>query len=198
MRVDLEVIKDWIQPKSRVLDLGCGDGSLMEILRDKDVDSLGLEIDSGNITRCIEKGLNVIEQDLDLGLANFRTDSFDTVVMTQTLQAVHYPDRVLEEMLRVGKECVITFPNFGHWRCRYYLATKGRMPVSKFMPYTWYDTPNIHFCTVADFETLCRLKSIRVLDRAIVNHDSRSGAIAQMWPNLLGVTALYRVSKDTI
>ena len=130
MRADLEIIQEWIPAGSRVLDLGCGDGELLAWLRDhKQVSGYGLEIDPDNIARCIENGVNVIEQDLDKGLGNFASDSFDVVVMTQALQAVHYPDKILEEMLRVGKTCIITFPNFGHWRCRWYLARNGRMPV---------------------------------------------------------------------
>ena len=127
--------------------------------------SLGVEIDASNIATCIGNGIDVIEQDLDQGLANFADNSFDTVLLTQTLQAVHRPDFVLQEMLRVGKECIITFPNFGHWQARKYLLTRGKMPVSKFMPHEWYNTPNIHFCTVNDFEVLCEQRDISVLHR---------------------------------
>jgi len=196
MRTDLQILQQWIKPHSRVLDLGCGDGELLEALtRDKKIDGLGLEIDSGNITQCFARGLSVIEQDIDNGLANFIDDSFDTVVLTQTLQAVMRPDHVLDEMLRVGKECIITFPNFGHWRCRMHVTARGRMPVSKFMPYQWYDTPNIHFCTVHDFEALCAEKNIRVVHRAFVNFNGETTELAKRWPNLFGVTAIYRVTK---
>ena len=153
MRPDLEIIQKWIEPKSRVLDLGCGDGALLTLLKkNKRVDSIGLEIDAANIQHCIQNGVNVIEQNLDKGLSNFETDSFDTVVLTQTLQALSSPDKLIEEMLRIGKRGIVTFPNFGNWRSRIYLASKGRMPISKFMPYQWYNTPNIHFCTVKDFD----------------------------------------------
>ena len=155
MRADLDIIQDWIPQGSRVLDLGCGDGELLSWLREhKQVSGYGLEIDADNIAQCLLKGINVIEQDLDKGLGNFASNSFDVVVMTQALQAVQYPDKLLEEMLRVGRQCIITFPNFGHWHCRWYLTTKGRMPVSDFLPYTWFNTPNIHFCTFEDFEKL--------------------------------------------
>ena len=195
MRADLEIIQDWIAPGSRVLDLGCGDGALLEHLRDhKQVGGYGLEIDAEKIARCIERGVNVIEQNLDKGLDNFGSDSFDVVVMTQSLQALKYPDKVLAEMLRVGKTCIITFPNFGHWRCRWYLASKGRMPVSDFLPYTWYNTPNIHFCTFEDFERLCHALGARVEERLAVDHEHRHNLGSRLWPNLLGEIGIYRVS----
>ena len=196
MRADLEIIQDWIAPGSRVLDLGCGDGALLEHLRDhKQVGGYGLEIDAEKIARCIERGVNVIEQNLDEGLGNFADNSFDVVVMTQSLQALKYPDKVLAEMLRVGKTCIITFPNFGHWRCRWYLTTKGRMPVSDFLPYTWYNTPNIHFCTFEDFEALCREREARVINRLAVDQQHRHGWASKIWPNLLGEIGIYRVSS---
>lgn len=196
MRFDLAVIRDWIKSDTRVLDLGCGDGTLLEALRDqKRVEGLGVEIDADDITRCVARGINVIEQDLNASLANFGNRSFDVVVMTLALQALRYPHRVLDEMLRIGDECIVTFPNFGHWRCRWYLGSRGRMPVSKFLPYTWYDTPNIHFCTVDDFEALCAEKNIRILDRAVVGADNHQSWIAQRWPNLFGVTAVYHIAR---
>ncbi|AQZ32018.1 methionine biosynthesis protein MetW [Pseudomonas sp. LPH1] len=197
MRADLDIIQEWIAPGSRVLDLGCGDGELLAWLRDnKQVAGYGLEIDPDKIALCIERGVNVIEQNLDLGLGlgNFASNSFDVVVMTQSLQALHYPDKVLAEMLRVGKTCIITFPNFGHWRCRWYLTTKGRMPVSDFLPYTWYNTPNIHFCTFEDFERLCHAQGARVEERLAVDRDHRHGLASRIWPNLLGEIGIYRIS----
>jgi methionine biosynthesis protein MetW len=196
VRSDLQILEQWIKPRARVLDLGCGDGELLSMLvRDKQIDGLGLEIDADNITKCFARGLSVIEQDIDNGLTNFIDNSFDTVVLTQTLQAVMRPDLVLDEMLRVGNECIITFPNFGHWRCRLHVAVIGRMPVSKFMPYQWYDTPNTHFCTVRDFEILCAEKHIRVVHKAVINFNSKTTWIARRWPNLFGVTAIYHVTK---
>ena len=196
MRQDLETLQQWIQPGSSVLDLGCGDGALLAHLRDsKQVVGYGLEINQAQILECIKKRVNVIEQDLDLGLANFDSNSFDMVIMTQALQAVHYPDRVIDEMLRVGKECIITFPNFGYWRCRLYLLTKGRMPVSKLLPYTWYNTPNIHLCTFKDFEAMCRRKNLKILNRTVVDINYRDGVMLRIFPNLFGETAVYHITK---
>ena len=196
MRQDLETLQQWIQPSSSVLDLGCGDGALLAHLRDsKQVMGYGLEINQTQILECIRKRVNVIEQDLDLGLANFDSNSFDMVIMTQALQAVHYPDRVIDEMLRVGKECIITFPNFGYWRCRLYLLTKGRMPVSKLLPYTWYNTPNIHLCTFKDFEAMCRRKNLKILNRTVVDINYRDGVMLRIFPNLFGETAVYHITK---
>ena len=195
MRADLEIIHEWIPSGSRVLDLGCGDGDLLASLAEhKQVSGYGLEIDPDKITACIARGVNVIEQNLDEGLGNFADNSFDVVVMTQSLQALKYPDKVLAEMLRVGKTCIITFPNFGHWRCRWYLTTKGRMPVSDFLPYTWYNTPNIHFCTFEDFERLCHELGARVEERLAVDHAHRHNLGSRLWPNLLGEIGIYRVS----
>lgn len=196
MRQDLETLKQWVKPGSSVLDLGCGDGALLAHLRDsKQIMGYGLEINQSQILECIKKRVNVIEQDLDQGLNNFDDNSFDLVIMTQALQAVHFPDRVIDDMLRVGKECIITFPNFGYWRCRLYLLTKGRMPVSKLLPYTWYNTPNIHLCTFKDFEAMCHRKNLRILNRTVVDMNYRDGMMMRMSPNLFGETAIYHITK---
>lgn len=195
MRIDLNEIQHWIRQGSRILDLGCGDGTLLKFLIDnKQVQGYGLEIDPMQINHCIDKGLNVIEQNLDRGLGNFADKSFDTVLMTQALQTLHFPHLVLDEMLRVGKECIVTFPNFGHWKARYYLATRGRMPVSDLLPYEWYNTPNIHFCTFKDFEVLCRERNIKVIHRQVVNEQSGQ-LLKDFMPNLFGETAIYHLSK---
>ncbi len=195
MRLDQTELENWIARGSRILDLGCGDGTLLKYLRDhKDASGYGLEIDPDQINACIDKGLNVIEQDLDQGLANFADDSFDTVIMAQAIQTMHYPHKVLDEMLRVGKECIVTFPNFGHWRARWHLAVQGRMPVSDLLPYEWYNTPNIHFCTFRDFEVLCREKNITVLHRQVVNEQSLNW-LKDLSPNLFGETAIYHLCK---
>lgn len=196
MRQDLTHIQQWIEPDSRVLDLGCGDGEFLEQLcQARRVNGLGLEIDPDKLTASIARGLSVVEQNLDQGLDNFADDSFDTVVLAHALQVLHYPDKVLEEMLRIGRKCIVTFPNFGHWRCRLHLGTRGRMPVSRLLPYSWYDTPNIHFCTVRDFEQLCKNRQIRILQRDMISAGTHSKALAKHWPNLFATTAIYHISR---
>lgn len=196
LRVDLNIIQSWVAPASRVLDLGCGDGTLLRTLMDeKRVLGYGLEIGAQEITECVRKGVNVIEQDLNQGLGNFKDNSFDTVIMTQALQIMHRPDQVLDEMLRVGKECIVTFPNFGNWRARFYLLMRGRMPVTKQLAYQWYDTPNIHFCTVNDFEALCAEKGIRVLDLEVVAQRAPDHLLKDLHPNAFAETAIYHLSK---
>ena len=204
MRIDHELAKQWIAPYSRVLDLGCGDGSLLEHMQySLGVTGYGLELDEENINIGISKGLNIIEQDLNDGLARFADNSFDTVVMARALQAVKSPDTLLLDMLRVGREAVITFPNFAHWQNRLHLGLKGLMPVSEALPYEWYNTPNIHLCTFKDFERLCVDNDIEIINRFAVT-DSASGSkkysplmasIISHAPNLLADVAIYRVTK---
>jgi methionine biosynthesis protein MetW len=197
MRADLVLIQDWIQPGSRVLDLGCGDGSFLAHLKaTKNIRDLGLEIDAHNIQLCLEAGVNVIEQDMDKdGLANFEPNSFDTVVLAQTLQALHKPDEIVDEMLRIGKNCILTFPNFAYWRHRMSLLTNGSMPKSPSLPYEWYDTPNLHHCTISDFDGLCNRKQIRVLQRTVVDDRHRSSALMNWRPNFFGINAIYHITR---
>ena len=144
---------------------------------------------------CVEKGLNVIEHDLNDGLKHFKDDAMDTVIMTQALQAVSRPDILLDDMLRVGKEAIITFPNFGYWRTRFYLMLKGKMPMSKTLPFNWFDTPNIHMCTFRDFEKLCCEKNLTILNRTVVDKNHTRSFAMSTFPNLLGEIAIYRVTK---
>ncbi|MDA8885173.1 methionine biosynthesis protein MetW [Porticoccaceae bacterium] len=196
MNQDFDIIHDWITPSTRVLDLGCGDGALLLSLQQKhNILGYGLEVDPQAINQCIARGVNVIEQDLNKGLTNFADGSFDTVVMTQALQAMRLPHLVLDEMLRIGRECIITFPNFGYWRTRAYLNFRGRMPVTKQLAYQWYDTPNIHFFTYADFETLCAERNINILHRQCISEHFPDTKLKSLWPNLFTQTAVYHLSR---
>ena len=198
LRGDHALIAQWIRPGSRVLDLGCGDGGLLAHLRaERAVTGYGIELEIDKVVRCIERGVNVIQGDLDAGLADFDTASFDYVIMSLTLQAVYFPARLLAEMLRVGREGIVAFPNFGHLNCRLQLAFGGHMPVSSALPETWYETDNIHLCTIRDFESLCGTLGIRILQRTVVNHQHRRSLGARLLPNLLGEVALYRFERKT-
>lgn len=197
MRPDLEIIDEWIQPNIRVLDLACGPGELLHhLINHKKISGYGLEIGADDLNTCIQKGIPVLEQNIDEGLQNFEDQSFDLVLMTHALQQFRRPDLLIDEMLRIGKECIITFPNFGHWRSRLHLALKGRMPVSEFMPYNWYDTPNIHFFTFQDFERLCQEKNIKVLRWAAVDGQLKDHWWIRSMPNLFSETAIFHISRN--
>lgn len=196
MSYEATTIEQWVTPKARVLDLGCGDGSLLAHLKTShNITGCGVEIDYEQISDAIARGVDVIELNIDDGLDIFETGSFDTVVMTQTLQAVKFPDQALDEMLRIGREGIVTFPNFAFWRYRMYLLSQGRMPVSEFIPYSWYDTPNIHFCTVRDFEMLCSEKNITILDRQFAGFKDKHSRRADQLPNFFATNAIYRISR---
>jgi len=194
--LEFQRIADWIRPGARVLDLGCGDGTLLDMLqRTRQVTGYGIEIDDRNVLACVARGVNVIQSDLNRGLEDFDADSFDVVVMSQTLQAIRRPDRLITEMLRVGREGIVTFPNFAHWRPRGYLALRGRMPVSRILPHSWYSTPNIHLCTVRDFEALCDEQRVHIIEREVTGEGGQQGLGQRMLPNLLGAVALYRFER---
>lgn len=195
MRLDQQLAEKWIKPNSRVLDLGCGNGELLSHMQHKHgIKAYGLEIDQEKIATAIGRGLNIIQQDLNLGLKQFADQSFDYVVMAQALQAVDAPDVLLRDMVRVGREAIITFPNFAHWKTRSFLALKGMMPVSDALPYMWYNTPNIHLCTFKDFEALCEENNIRIINRLAVNDNQEGSLLMKYIPNLFGETAIYRVT----
>ena len=198
LRPDLEIICEWIRPGTHILDLGCGDGTLLTHLRQtRNVTGYGLEIDAGNIQQCIAREIPVIQTNLDKGITEFFDESsFDYVVMTHTLQAIQHPGKLLDEMLRIGREGIVTFPNFAYWKNRLQLGFGGYMPVTKALPHEWHDTPNIHLCSIRDFEDLCRERGIRVLQRAAVSHAFRPGRETRLCPNLLGESAIYRFSKS--
>lgn len=197
MRIDLDRIQAYVAPNSHVLDLACGNGDLLwQLKQTKNISGIGLEYDAQNILACINKGISVIEYDLNNGLTHIADNSYDVVIMTLTLQIMKRPDLVLDEMLRIGKQCIITFPNFAHWKARWHLFFHGRMPVSDLLPYEWYDTPNIHFCTVKDFEALCANRQISILDNDVVNEKGSSHILTRRCPNLFGETAVYHLSKS--
>ena len=186
-RADFAAIAQWVKPGARVLDLGCGDGSLFNYLRrERGISGYGVEIDDANLPACVENGVNVIQRNLERGLADFEDNSFDCVILSQTLQAMKNGERLIREMLRVGLEGIVTFPNFGYWRNRLHVL-RGRMPISETLPYQWFDTPNIHLCTIADFDRFCTERGIRVLERKVLT----AGAPVGLLPNLLGALAIY-------
>lgn len=191
MRSDFAAIAKWIKPGSQVLDVGCGDGTLLNYLKEsKSAHVYGVELADDKVLACAQKGLNIVQQNLEGGLALFEDSSFDTVILSQTLQTIHQTARILSEIARVGNECIVSFPNFGHWSHRASVAL-GRMPVSKSLPYQWYDTPNVRVLTIADFEALAPAVGLQLLDRVVL-HD---GQAVQFLPNLRGSLAIYRARR---
>jgi len=190
-RPDFAAIANWVKPGARILDLGCGDGTLLRYLSEqRGGTGYGVEIDDEGILACARNGVNVIQGDLERGLSGFADGSFDYVILSQTLQAVRSSERIVREMLRVGRQGIVTFPNFGYWRNRLDVML-GNMPVSDNLPYRWFDTPNIHLCTITDFEDFCRSHGVRILERIVM----RNGSAVSFLPNLLGSLAVYRFER---
>ena len=191
-----EVIENWVNSGSRILDLGCGDGTILEALKlNKSIEGYGVEIDKENILACIEKGIDVIEQNIDEGLSNFQDKSFDTVLVSQTIQVLKNPKLALEEITRIGHQSLIVIPNFGHWRSRLTVFLGGKMPVTETLPDKWYETQNIHLCTVADFENLCSELDIIVEEKKILNAKGEISILSSSWSNLLSSAVIYRLSR---
>lgn len=197
-RVDLQLIADMIEPGRRVLDVGCGNGILLDYLvHEKKVDGRGLELSAEGVNACISSGLSVIQGDADSDLKDYPDAAFDYVVLSQTLQATREPKEVLGHLLRIGKQAIVSFPNFAYWRYRLYLLVKGRMPVSQSLPQPWYDTPNIHFCSIKDFVSLCQEMGITV-ERGVAFDEkgtARSIGSALASANLMGQQAVFLLSR---
>ena len=194
-RIDHSVILDLIPAGTKVLDLGCGDGSLLiKLVRQKAVIGRGIEISEVGVRSCIAKGLTVMQGDIDKGLRDYPDNSFDYVVLNQTLQAVKKPDVVLSEILRVGKKGIVGFPNFAYWKMRFYLLTYGRMPKTEFLPFEWYDTPNIHFCSITDFREYCAKNSVRIEKTVYLSTDRGGRVLRGVRPNLFAENAVYLLS----
>ena len=190
-RPDYAAIAGWVSVGSSVLDLGCGDGSLLRYLRDsRSTAGYGVEIDDDRVLACVKSGVNVIQGDLERGLSEFESRSFDYVVLSQTLQAMKNGERIINDMLRVGREGIVTFPNFGYWKNRLQVVG-GRMPVSENLPYEWHDTPNVHLCTIADFERFCAGREVKILERKVLTR----GRPVSVLPNLLGSLAVDRFQR---
>ncbi len=191
-RRDFETIAGWIGDGAHVLDLGCGDGSLLRHLRRvRRASGYGIEIDDNKVLASLKNGINVLQADLERGLSGFEDDSFDYVILSLTLQAVRHTERIVRDMLRVGREAIVTFPNFGYWRHRLHVML-GRVPVSRELPYQWYDTPNVHVLTIDDFEIFCAGHGMRVRQRVVLDE---AGDEVKLLPNLLGALVVYRFDK---
>ncbi len=191
-RSDFAIIAGWVNEGDRVLDLGCGDGELLASLdAAKHVRGYGIDIADDNVLACVKRGVNVIQSDLESGLAGFGDRSFDTVILSQTLQQIHRVETIINEMLRVGREVIVTFPNFAYWRHRVQLGVRGTMPVSPTLPYEWYNTPNVRMFTVREFDRFCRARGIEIIDREVRSNERQ----VSFAPNLFGQLAFYRIRQ---
>lgn len=198
LRTDLSLIAEMIQPNTKLLDIGCGEGVLLEhLFIEKQVDGCGIELCQANVTRCLKKGISVIQGNADTDLLFYPPASFDYVISSQVIQATHNPKKVLSECLRIGKNVIISLPNFGYWRNRYYLLNKGRMPVTETLSYEWYETPNIHFCTLNDFKILCDELECTIKAALFIGAGNQlvSGGIKGQFPNFFAEQGIFLLQK---
>ena len=194
IRADLELISSWVEKDSRVLDLGCGDGSLLKMLKkQKNIMGYGVDYDISQIKLSLDNEINVMQFDLNDGLNNFKNNTFDYVILAQSLQEIKNPETLLKEMLRIGEEVIISFPNMGHWSSRFQLFAGGKMPVTNELPYRWHDTPNIHLCTIFDFENFCKENNFVIVKSSITSDSLVDNLMIKMLPNLFGKVALFRI-----
>ena len=193
-RKDLLLINSWIKPNSKVLDLGCGDGELLKLLKiDKNINGYGIDYDLKNIKKSLQNNINVLHMDLDDGLGAFESNSFDYVVLAQSLQVIKNPKLLIDDMLRVGDEIIVSFPNMGHWLARFQLFLRGTMPITKNLPYRWHDTPNIHLCTIKDFMDFCKKNNYEISEKYIADDKQKNNLLTRLMPNLFGEVATFRI-----
>ncbi len=190
-----KIITDWVPARSKVIDFGCGDGSLLkDLINTKNICGYGVEIDHQMIDKCIEKGISVIEKDIDKGIQDFELSNFDIAIMASSIQCLKNPNIAMRRMLRLSNKCIVTLPNFGYWKCRLALLA-GKMPVTPSLPSSWYETENLHLCTISDFEKLCSDSGFIIDERIFLNSSSKKGLLASIMPNIFASEGVYLLGR---